>query len=55
VVEELNHRQIGLKILAGPGPPRQHVSNMERGIRPMSMKTARDIGELRGQAHTHAE
>ena len=26
--------------------PRQHVSNMERGIRPVSMKTARKLAEI---------
>ena len=26
--------------------PRQHVSNMERGIRPVSMKTARKLAKI---------
>ena len=28
------------------GIPRQHVSNMERGIRPVSMKTARKLAKI---------
>ena len=28
------------------GIPRQHVSNMERGIRPVSMKTARKLAKV---------
>ena len=28
------------------GIPRQHVSNMERGIRPVSMKTARKLTKI---------
>lgn len=28
------------------GIPRQHVSNMERGIRPVSMKTARKLARI---------
>ena len=28
------------------GTPRQHVSNMERGIRPVSMKTARKLAKI---------
>jgi len=28
------------------GIPRQHVSNMERGIRPVSLKTARKLAKV---------
>ena len=28
------------------GTPRQHVSNMERGIRPVSLKTARKLAKI---------
>ena len=28
------------------GIPRQHVSNMERGIRPVSLKTARKLAKI---------
>ena len=28
------------------GIPRQHVSNMERGIRPVNMKTARKLAKI---------
>ena len=28
------------------GIPRQHVSNMERGVRPVSMKTARKLAKI---------
>ena len=39
----LTQAQLG-EILGGI--PRQHVSNMERGIRPVSMKTARKLAKI---------
>ena len=37
--------QAELGVLLG-GVPRQHVSNMERGMRPISIKTARMLAEV---------
>ena len=40
---ELTQAQLGAML---GGIPRQHVSNMERGIRPVSMKTARKLAKI---------